>query len=95
MNKADKKIFNHHNHMNRHHTATHAVEDATNNIGTLVEQSKELIGNVRNKAVAGAKATHKAVNEHPYKAIGIALGIGAIFGFLLANRGSKKSEKSE
>ena len=29
------------------------------------------------------------------KAIGIALGIGAIPGFLLANRGSKKSEKSE
>ena len=81
--------------MNRHHTATHAVEDATNNIGTLVEQSKDLIGHVRHKAVAGAKATHKAVNEHPYKAIGIALGIGAVLGFILANRGSKKSEKSE
>jgi ElaB/YqjD/DUF883 family membrane-anchored ribosome-binding protein len=81
--------------MNRHHTAIHAAEDATNNIGTLVEQSKELIGNVRNKAVAGAKATHKAVNEHPYKAIGIALGVGAVLGFILARRGSGKSEKSE
>jgi ElaB/YqjD/DUF883 family membrane-anchored ribosome-binding protein len=80
--------------MNRH-TASHAVEDAKDNVGTLVEQSKELIGNVRNKAIAGAKATHKAVNEHPYKAIGIALAVGAILGFLLANRGSKKIEKSE
>jgi ElaB/YqjD/DUF883 family membrane-anchored ribosome-binding protein len=83
--------------MNRHtrHTASHTVEEATNNIGTLVEQGKELVGNFRDKAVARAKATHKAVNEHPYKAIGIALGIGAIVGFLLANRGSRKIEKSE
>jgi ElaB/YqjD/DUF883 family membrane-anchored ribosome-binding protein len=84
--------------MNRHtatHAATHAVEAANNNIGTLVEQSKEFVGNVRNKAVAGAKATHKAVTENPYKAAGIALGIGAILGFLLARRGSGKSEKSE
>jgi ElaB/YqjD/DUF883 family membrane-anchored ribosome-binding protein len=35
------------------------------------------------------------VNEHPYKAIGIALGVGAILGFILARRGSGKSEKSE
>lgn len=77
--------------MNRH-TSTHTAEEA-NNIGTLVEQSKELIGNVRDRAVAGAKATHKAVNENPYKAITIALGIGAALGFLLGNRGCKKSEK--
>jgi ElaB/YqjD/DUF883 family membrane-anchored ribosome-binding protein len=80
--------------MNRH-TASHTAEEAANNIGTLVDQGKELVGNFRNKAVAGAKATHKAVHEHPYKAIGIALGIGAIVGFLLANRGSRRSEKSE
>ncbi len=81
--------------MNRH-TPRHTEDsDDSNNIGTLVEQSKELVGNVRNKAIAGAKATHQAVQEHPYKAIGIALGVGAIVGFLLANRNSKKSEKSE
>jgi ElaB/YqjD/DUF883 family membrane-anchored ribosome-binding protein len=79
--------------MNRH-TATHAVE-AANKIGTLVEQSKEFVGNVHNKAVAGAKATHKAVTKNPYKAVGIALGIGAILGLLLARRGSGKSENSE
>jgi ElaB/YqjD/DUF883 family membrane-anchored ribosome-binding protein len=80
--------------MNRHtaHTVSHTAEEASNNIGTLVEQGKELVGNFRNKVVTGAKATHKAVNEHPYKAISIALGVGAILGFLLANRGSKKSE---
>jgi ElaB/YqjD/DUF883 family membrane-anchored ribosome-binding protein len=77
--------------MNRHNAhATETVED----IGSLVEQGKELVGTVRNKAVAGAKATHKAVNEHPYKAIGIALGVGALIGFFLA-RSSSKSGKDE
>jgi ElaB/YqjD/DUF883 family membrane-anchored ribosome-binding protein len=80
-----------HKHMNRH-TANHTVEETAHNLGTLVEQGKELVGNVRNKAVAGVKATHKAVNENPYKAVGIALGVGAIIGFLLARRGSKTSE---
>jgi ElaB/YqjD/DUF883 family membrane-anchored ribosome-binding protein len=95
MKQSGLKNIQPHKNMNRHHTVTHAAEDATNNIGMLVEQSKELLGKVRSKAVAGAKSAHKAVNEHPYKAIGIALGIGAILGFLLANRGSKKTEKSE
>jgi ElaB/YqjD/DUF883 family membrane-anchored ribosome-binding protein len=73
------------------HTAHHTA-DADNNIGTLVEQGKELVSNFRNKTVAGAKATHKAVHQHPYKAIGIALGIGALIGLFLARRGSEKSE---
>jgi len=70
--------------MNRH------TEETTHNVGDLVEQSKELAGNVRDKALKGLKATHKAVHEHPYKAIGIALGIGAIIGFLLARRSPKE-----
>ena len=77
--------------MNRH-TASHTVEEATNNIGTLVEQGKELVGNFRNKAVAGAKATDEAVHEHPYKAIAIGVGVGAILGYLLARRCSRKCD---
>ena len=83
-----------HNYMNRHttaHTAPHPME-AANNIGRLVEQGKELAGSVRNKAMAGAKATHKAVTKNPYKAVGIAWGIGAILGFLLGRHSSTKSE---
>jgi len=62
----------------------------TPDIGELVEQGKELAGNVRDKAMRGIKATHKAVHEHPYKAIGIALGVGALIGFLLARRSPKE-----
>jgi ElaB/YqjD/DUF883 family membrane-anchored ribosome-binding protein len=72
--------------MNKH------TPETINDIGTLVEQGRELAGNVRNKAIAGAKATHKAVHEHPYKAIAISLGIGAIIGFLLARRSPATKE---
>jgi len=47
---------------------------------------------VRDKAVAGAKATAAAVHEHPYKAIAIGVGVGAIFGFLLARRCSRRCD---
>ena len=40
----------------------------------------------RNKAVAGAKAVDEAVHEHPYQAIAIGVGVGAILGFFLARR---------
>ena len=75
--------------MSRHNShTTETVED----IGSLLEQGKELVGTVRNKAVAGVKATHKAMHENPYKAIAIAAGIGAIVGFVMARRCSGKKE---
>jgi ElaB/YqjD/DUF883 family membrane-anchored ribosome-binding protein len=67
----------------------HTVE-TPEDIGTLVEQGKELAGNLRDQAVAGAKTADKAIREHPYKAIGIAVGVGAVIGFLLARRSSKE-----
>jgi len=68
----------------------HTIEDAPQAIGALVEQGKELAGNFRDQAIASAKAAHKAVQKHPYKAIGIAVGVGAVLGFLLARRSSKE-----
>ncbi|HEX4120268.1 MAG TPA: DUF883 family protein [Verrucomicrobiae bacterium] len=40
----------------------------------------------RNKAVQGAKAVDEAVHEHPYQAIAIGVGVGALIGYLLARR---------
>ena len=64
------------------------VADARKRLTAALERAKEIAGNVRDKAVAGAKVTDEAVHEHPYKAIGIALGVGMIVGFLVARRGS-------
>ena len=51
-----------------------------------MENGKEMYGRVRDKAVEGAKTADEAVREHPYTAIGIAVGLGALIGFLLARR---------
>ena len=44
------------------------------------------------KAVEGAKVADQAVHEHPYQAIGIALGVGALIGYLVARRCSHKGD---
>jgi ElaB/YqjD/DUF883 family membrane-anchored ribosome-binding protein len=66
------------------------TEETAHDLSELVEQGKELAGHVRDKATRGLKATHQAVQENPYKAIGIALGVGAIIGFLLARRSPRE-----
>jgi ElaB/YqjD/DUF883 family membrane-anchored ribosome-binding protein len=68
------------------------VGEARKRVAAALESAKEIAGNLRDKAVAGAKATDEAVHEHPYKAIGIALGAGALIGFLISRRCSRKGE---
>jgi ElaB/YqjD/DUF883 family membrane-anchored ribosome-binding protein len=68
------------------------VAEARKRLHSALESAKEIAGNLRDKAVAGAKATDEAVHEHPYKAIGIALGAGVILGYLLTRRCSRKGD---
>jgi ElaB/YqjD/DUF883 family membrane-anchored ribosome-binding protein len=62
------------------------VGEARKRLAAALESAKEIAGRVRDKAVAGAKATDEAVREHPYQAVGIALGVGALIGFLVGRR---------
>src|SRR5476651_1206488 len=62
------------------------VGQARKRLAAALERAKQIAANVRDKAVAGAKAADEAVHEHPYKAIVIGVGVGAILGFLLARR---------
>ena len=68
------------------------VGEARKRLAAALEKGKEIYGRVREKAVEGAKATDEAVHEHPYQAIGIALGVGALIGFLVARRRSRNSD---
>ena len=68
------------------------VSEARKRLAAALEQGKELYGRVREKAVEGAKATDEAVHEHPYPAIGIALGVGALVGYLVARRCSRNGD---
>jgi ElaB/YqjD/DUF883 family membrane-anchored ribosome-binding protein len=65
------------------------VAEARKRLGAALESGKELYGRVRDKAVEGAQAADETVREHPYQAIGIAFGVGAILGYLIARRSSR------
>jgi ElaB/YqjD/DUF883 family membrane-anchored ribosome-binding protein len=68
------------------------VGEARKRLAAALERGREVYGRVREKAIEGAKAADEAVHEHPYQAIGIALGVGAILGYLTARRCSRSSD---
>jgi len=60
--------------------------EARKRLAAALENAKEVAGRIRDRAVEGAKAADEAVHEHPYQAIGIAVGVGALLGYLIARR---------
>jgi ElaB/YqjD/DUF883 family membrane-anchored ribosome-binding protein len=68
------------------------VGEARKRLAAALDRAREIAGRVRDKAVEGAKATDEAVREHPYQAIGIAFGVGALLGFLIARRCSRNDD---
>lgn len=65
------------------------VGEARKRLAAALEQGKEIYGRVKEKAVKGAKAADEAVHEHPYQAIAIGVGVGALVGYLLGRRCSR------
>ena len=70
------------------------VGEARKRLAAALERGKEIYGRVREKAVEGAKAADEAVHEHPYQAIAIGVGVGAILGYLVARRCSRNCDRS-
>ena len=68
------------------------VGEARKRLAAALERSKEIYGRVREKAVEGAKATDQAVHEHPYQAIAIGVGVGALIGYLVSRRCSRNGD---
>jgi ElaB/YqjD/DUF883 family membrane-anchored ribosome-binding protein len=68
------------------------VCEARKRLSAALERGRVLAGQVRDQAVAGAKATDQAVRTHPYQAIAIGVGVGALLGFLVARRFSRNNE---
>ncbi len=68
------------------------VSEARKRLAVALERGKEIYGRVKEKAVEGAKAADEAVHEHPYQAIGIAFGVGAILGYLVSRRCSRNCD---
>jgi ElaB/YqjD/DUF883 family membrane-anchored ribosome-binding protein len=63
--------------------------EARKRLAAALESAKEIAGRVRDKAVESTKAADEAVRENPYQTIGIAFGVGALIGYLLARRTSR------
>jgi len=47
------------------------------------EKAKEVCQRLQDETVVAAKATDKAVREHPYQAIGVAFGLGVLIGVVV------------
>jgi ElaB/YqjD/DUF883 family membrane-anchored ribosome-binding protein len=71
------------------HVAEEKVIEARKRLTSAIEKGKEAWNAVQEKAVAGAKATDQVIREHPYQSLGVALGVGALIGYLLSRRNSK------
>jgi ElaB/YqjD/DUF883 family membrane-anchored ribosome-binding protein len=68
------------------------VSEARRRLAAALESGKKIFGRVKDKAVEGAKATDEAVREHPYQALAVAFGIGAIAGYLISRRCSRNGD---
>ncbi|HEY1717880.1 MAG TPA: DUF883 family protein [Verrucomicrobiae bacterium] len=68
------------------HVAEEKVVEARKRLGAAIEKGKETWSNVQEKAIAGAKATDRVIRDNPYKALGVAFGVGALVGYLLRRR---------
>ena len=60
------------------------VGEARQRLETALERAKVIATEVRGNAIQGAKAADDSVRAHPYQAIAIGLGVGAVVGYLLA-----------
>ncbi len=68
------------------------VGEARKRLTAALESARDVAGRVRDKAVEGAKAADEAVHEHPYQAIAIGVGVGAILGYPVARRCSRSND---
>ena len=55
-------------------------------LATAIERVKTRCERLKTHALAGAKATDRAIRMHPYVSLGIAAGVGFILGALVNSR---------
>jgi ElaB/YqjD/DUF883 family membrane-anchored ribosome-binding protein len=73
------------------------VGAARERLSVALENAQQSCDRMQQKTIDRMKAADKVVRNHPYQALGIALGIGAVIGFLFKRRknGSFASEGQE
>ena len=59
---------------------------AREKLSAALEVARETQEKLREQAIAGAQATDRVIRQHPYQAIGLALGVGLLIGVLASRR---------
>jgi ElaB/YqjD/DUF883 family membrane-anchored ribosome-binding protein len=59
---------------------------ARERLAAALELAQETRRKLEQRAIAGARATDRAIRENPYQSVGAAFGIGLVIGFLLNRR---------
>jgi ElaB/YqjD/DUF883 family membrane-anchored ribosome-binding protein len=68
------------------------VAEARKRLAAALDSGQELLGRVREKAVQQAETADQVVRDNPYATAAIALGVGAVVGYLMARRRCSQSE---
>jgi len=75
------------------------IETFLDDIRTVVRDGQELLkasaGQVKEKALYGAKETDRVIRESPYQTLGIVFGVGLVIGLLASGAFSGKSVREE
>ena len=62
------------------------VAELRNRLAQALESAKVTCQRLEEKTVEAAKATDRAIREHPYQSLGVAFGLGVLIGVLVARR---------
>src|SRR5438552_942923 len=67
-------------------TASEMAEAGRETVGRLGTAWESAKTNIQERATTSARATDRAIRDHPYESIGIAFGIGVLIGVLINRR---------
>lgn len=71
------------------------LEQFLEDIKAMVHDGEELLkggaGEIREKALAGARSTDRVIRDHPYEVLGIVFGLGFIAGLITAGTIGRRS----
>jgi len=68
------------------HLAEEKIVAARQRLAAAVNQGREILGDLKQNAVSGARAADETIREHPYHTIGVALAAGWLLGLFLNRR---------
>ena len=65
------------------------VGEARQRLAATLDRGSSIFGRVKAKAAAGATSTDRALHVHPYHALALAFGVGALFEYLVGRGWSR------